>query len=697
MESNLKKPGNPADISDAKYVSGLSTILVATIQEAKERISQIEYIYCSQLFPKFQVSSQCLQEIYSEAREAAESTYKQKEEDLQLQIEKLQHQNHHVLEENQLLKAEKAKFTDKERRSRIRIEELHEELKQQTMEANEVREAHQNLQKLLESKSSLLHSYEVTIRELEDRNAAHLQMQKKLEFETEELRQELMKKSKEVDEVMELQNKLLQMNQTKSNLIVQKDSQLKEYEEKTNGFISKLQNIDNKANELRLELKFKSEELDKGKEMNSNMLKKIESHSLELMNNELLVSKYEKENRLLASKVERLVLRVDSVQEELEKKSFELEEVKKVKEQLLEQRDSSNAERIRGGKAREGFMEERKQLLDKQIGLENEVDKLRKSLSERTVESCEGMKLHGKLLLQIEVKDSEMLAEKKKKRDVIIAYKKLKSQYNYLLKKYALTSEAALPLDKVEDEIITMGHNQTLVASHVMNKSKASGITSDVKKPLDEKQVPEDKKGPTLVQRSSPTSPSTSNTIIASKQANNIKSCPIGLKRPISYWRDTRLHHSHIGPDPHDNFMDTPLENVKQNKGKAVKENDYGIHRLGPINMSLDDSDEQMQGMNVDDGLRNPHTLATKAGTSGFKYVGPVRKKIERENLKGIKCKQCKKFYDAVLSGSGKGSNGGDKQNIHCEHHDGVSRHRYKYVPPLTPEGFWDIGFESDM
>ncbi|GER32383.1 GAMMA RESPONSE 1 family protein [Striga asiatica] len=688
MESNPKKPVNPADISDAKYVSGLSTILVATIQEAKERISQIEYIYCSQLFPKFQLSSQSLQEVYSEAREAAESAYKQKEEDLLLQIEKLQYQKHHVLEENQSLKAEKEKFTDMERRSRNRIEELHEELKQQTMEANEVREAHQNLQKLLESKSSLLHSYEVTIRELEDRNAEHLQMQKKLEFGTEELRQELMNKSKEVDEVMELQNKLLQMNQTKSNLIVQKDSQLKEYEEKTNGFISKLQNMDNKANELLLELKFKSEELDKGKELNGNMLKKIESQSFELMNNELLVSKYEKENKLLASEVECLVHRVDSVQKELEKKSFELEEVKKVKEQLLEQRDSSNVERIKRGKAREEFMEERKQLLDKQIGLENEVDKLRKSLSDRMVESCEGMKLHGKLLLQIEVKDSEMLAEKKKKRDVIIAYKKLKSQYNYLLKKYAVTSEAALPLDKMEDEITTMGNNQTLVASHVMEKSKASGITSDVKKPLDEKQVPEDKKGPILVQRSSPISPSTSNTINAPKNANNVKSCPpAGLKRPISYWRDTRSHQSYIGPDPHDNFMDTPLENVKQNLGKAVKEDVYGI------NMSLDDSEDHMQGMNVDEGLQNPHTLATKAGTSGFKYVGPVRKKIERENLKGIKCKQCKKFYDAVLSGSGKG----DKQNIHCEHHDGVSRHRYRYVPPSTPEGFWDIGFESEM
>ncbi|GER27680.1 GAMMA RESPONSE 1 family protein [Striga asiatica] len=637
MESNPKKSpklGNPADIPDAKYISGLSTILVATIQEAKDRISQIEYIFCSQLFPRFQLNSESLQKIYYEAREAAEGAYnyKQKEKELLLQIEKLLHQKDHVLEENQSLKLEKAKFTDMDIQSRNRLEELQKELKQRTMEANEGREAQQNLQKLLEPKSSLLHSYEMTTRELEERNATHIQ--------------ELMKKSKEVDEVMELQNKLLQMNETASTMIVEKDVQLKEYEEKTNGLVSKLENMENRVNELLLELKCKVEEVDKGKELQSNMLKKIESQSLELMNNEQLLSKYKKDNWLLASEVERLVNRSDSIQKELETKSIELEEVCKVKVQLLEQSDSFNVERIKRGQVLEELMEERKQLLDKQRELENE----------------------------IEVKDSELLAEKNKKRDVITAYKKLKSQYNYLLKKYALTSEAALPLGKMKDEKETIGCNQNLVASHVMEKNKTSGITGDVTKRLDKQRLPEDGKGRTFVQRSSLASPSTSNNIIAPK-GTNIKSCPAaGAKRPISYWRDTRSHQSHVGPDPHDNFLDTPLENVRQNLGKAVKE----------------DGDD----MNVDAGLQNPHVSPPKTEKSGFKYVGPVRRKSERENMEGVECKQCKKFYDAVLPGSV----GGDKQkNIRCEHHDGVSRHRYRYAPPSTPEGFWNIGFESEM
>jgi hypothetical protein len=40
---------------------------------------------------------------------------------------------------------------------------------------------------------------------------------------------------------------------------------------------------------------------------------------------------------------------------------------------------------------------------------------------------------------------------------------------------------------------------------------------------------------------------------------------------------------------------------------------------------------------------------------------------------------------------------GGGSTSLRCERHDGVSRHRYMYASPLMPEGFWNIGFESEM
>jgi len=42
-------------------------------------------------------------------------------------------------------------------------------------------------------------------------------------------------------------------------------------------------------------------------------------------------------------------------------------------------------------------------------------------------------------------------------------------------------------------------------------------------------------------------------------------------------------------------------------------------------------------------------------GKSSFKFVEPVRKKAERENLQRATCKLCKKFYDVVIDGNAKG------------------------------------------
>lgn len=111
----------------------------------------------------------------------------------------------------------------------------------------------------------------------------------------------------------------------------------------------------------------------------------------------------------------------------------------------------------------------------------------------------------------------------------------------------------------------------------------------------------------------------------------------------------------------------------------------------------IEDSDDETQDMNIDNDPKKQEMLPpARSGATGYKYIEPVRKKAERENLKGVECLQCKKFYDAVLPGEDKESNG-NRQNLRCEHHNGISRHRYRYAPPLTPEGFWNIGFESEM
>ncbi|XP_056306282.1 DNA endonuclease RBBP8 [Danio aesculapii] len=66
-----------------------------------------------------------------------------------------------------------------------------------------------------------------------------------------------------------------------------------------------------------------------------------------------------------------------------------------------------------------------------------------------------------------------------------------------------------------------------------------------------------------------------------------------------------------------------------------------------------------------------------------FACVEVVRKKDERRKLKGHYCKECEVYY-ADLPEEER-----EKKLTSC------SRHRYRYIPPSTPENFWEVGFPS--
>jgi len=149
------------------------------------------------------------------------------------------------------------------------------------------------------------------------------------------------------------------------------------------------------------------------------------------------------------------------------------------------------------------------------------------------------------------------------------------------------------------------------------------------------------------------------------------------------------------GADPHDDFLDTPMEAVRSlNMGHQEEVQD--LPTLAPNDMDFNNSDDETQEVIKLEAVPQKQNISVlgPAANKGFKYVEPVRKKAERENLQGVECKQCKKFYDAVLPDDDT-ANG--HKTMRCEHHDGVSRHRYRYAPPMTPEGFWNIGFESEL
>lgn len=413
MEGHLQtspKPVYSTESDDMKYVSGLSTILVATIQEAKDRISQIEYIFCSQLFPNFQSKSKLLQKIYFEARKAAEVVWKEKENDLLLLIEELKLEKQKALEENGCLKLEKA---------------------------NSMKEQEDEMDNL----HAKLRTQQVIIEELELK---------------------LMHKSKEVDEGMELQKKLLQLVQSKTSEIVNKGKQLKEHEDSTNFLFTKLGKVEEKVDELQEELREKTEETKRVKELNEKLFKKLESQALEIMNNEQLLNDEEKEKKKLAAKLQRVEENTCELQKELWTKTEEVEEGKR---QMSCNISLKNSEILKHEEQLQEFEIEKKMFLTKVKSLEEKINDLQADHSGRNNDIKERGDLHGKLAKQIEEKTSELLAARKKSRDLFNAYKRLKSQYNFLCTKFGLTKENMLSESKREDERDSLKHNQNQITS----------------------------------------------------------------------------------------------------------------------------------------------------------------------------------------------------------------------------------------
>ncbi|KAM5136564.1 DNA endonuclease RBBP8 isoform 1-T1 [Callospermophilus lateralis] len=66
-----------------------------------------------------------------------------------------------------------------------------------------------------------------------------------------------------------------------------------------------------------------------------------------------------------------------------------------------------------------------------------------------------------------------------------------------------------------------------------------------------------------------------------------------------------------------------------------------------------------------------------------FPHIEVVRKKEERRKLLGHTCKECEIYYADMPAEER------EKKLAAC------SRHRFRYIPPNTPENFWEVGFPS--
>ncbi|KAJ3679038.1 hypothetical protein LUZ60_017049 [Juncus effusus] len=328
---------------------------------------------------------------------------------------------------------------------------------------------------------------------------------------------------------------------------------------------------------------------------------------------------------------------------------------------------------------------------------------------------CDLGKEREKLVREIESKDQILAAEQRKRKDAVQEfgtlkerYKSLKSQYTFLIGKLENNSgNFKLPSQSIEEK--------NSLKSHSAKKSLQTEDFDEMETKETKFHInPESTSTPILPNPNSDREEKMQSARTKPPSSSKTKPDSITGQKRLATWRDTRAHQKPCGadPDPHDDFLDTPIESARKSRSNNKSETRTPLAQLhqDPCkkdgislqDMNFDGSDEETQDLNNLNNLNNKITIQKKE-EKGFKFVEPVRKKGERENLKGVECKQCKKFYDAVLPDGKENNNNVNNNNyvntegMRCEHHEGVSRHRYKYAPPLTPEGFWNIGFESEM
>lgn len=72
-------------------------------------------------------------------------------------------------------------------------------------------------------------------------------------------------------------------------------------------------------------------------------------------------------------------------------------------------------------------------------------------------------------------------------------------------------------------------------------------------------------------------------------------------------------------------------------------------------------------------------------GHPTFPHCSVIRRKEDRERLRGHDCEHCGQFYSAITN---EGNRSAIRKLVST-----CSRHRYLYSPPETPPDFWDPGF----
>ncbi|XP_071804075.1 uncharacterized protein [Asterias amurensis] len=98
---------------------------------------------------------------------------------------------------------------------------------------------------------------------------------------------------------------------------------------------------------------------------------------------------------------------------------------------------------------------------------------------------------------------------------------------------------------------------------------------------------------------------------------------------------------------------------------------------------SGEEMDRSVDRLDVTGYINNFDKVPEKNEQLNFKYTEVVRKRDERQKLKGFGCKECDRFYGNLKLTDA-------EREVRMKE---CSRHRAQFSPPNTPDHYWSIGF----
>ena len=124
----------------------------------------------------------------------------------------------------------------------------------------------------------------------------------------------------------------------------------------------------------------------------------------------------------------------------------------------------------------------------------------------------------------------------------------------------------------------------------------------------------------------------------------------------------------------------------KEIESKQADENNLVNSNISNENLNVNEIPEKTLNFTEEKEHRNRIKNIVKKP----KYVDVVRKKSERELLPGFECEECRNYFKALQQ------QGIFSPSNKAEFLQKCSRHKSRFTPPSTPDGYWDLSIKDN-